>query len=48
LQAGTDLDAGSPVGRVEHVASGIAARIASIDELIAFLSRALGRLPGAR
>jgi hypothetical protein len=48
LQAGADLDAGNLVGRAEHVASGIAARIASIDELVAFLSRALGRMPRAQ
>ena len=46
LQADADVAAGSVTGRVEHVASGRAARFSSLPELLIFIAQALEAPPG--
>jgi hypothetical protein len=41
FRAGTDFETGHVQGRVEHIASGQAARFQSLDELIGTLARLL-------
>ena len=43
FHAETQVEAGQLVGRVEHVVSGQAAHFQSLEALLAFLARVLGR-----
>lgn len=43
FRAGTQVDEGPFVGRVEHVRSGQAVRFESREELLAFIARLLAR-----
>jgi hypothetical protein len=48
FETGSDLDAGSVGGRVEHVQSGRAAQFASLDELLRFVGTTLTQVERAR
>lgn len=48
LEPGADLDRGRLRGLVEHVAWGDRGQFTSLDELVAFISRALGPLDESR
>jgi len=44
LREGTDIEAGRLEGKVEHIASYTAARVHSVEELLAFMARVLADL----